>query len=269
MATIAPHQPGSALFPGVRCPFTKERIGDDTPGDGTDDVLRVVRDVTAQFSGNASKIVRDNVYDLPKTLFDEDNNGLFSQADEIRARAILTPIRPISGLPPAKAIRSCSTPSSLETTRSRSELHCRVKPRTAVGDGSFSAWHLPPQFLRRGPAATSLCRWLSQRRHLRTAGRSALLLGRDVVVVTEDVVRVVPAFHFSQPGVVVPVRGAHARLIIVEMIDVGPDEKGAIASQLLAGRRHVPLAIRAVRPLRKDVDVPLIAPRGEGRGAWC
>ena len=69
-----------------------ELIGDDTPGDGTDDLLRVLRDVTSQFGTTAVEIVRDTVHDLPKTLFNEDNNGLFSQADEIRARVTLTPI---------------------------------------------------------------------------------------------------------------------------------------------------------------------------------
>ena len=70
-----------------------ELIGDDTPGDGTDDVLKVVRrEENSQFGGTAPEIVRDTVYDLPKTLFDEDNNGVFSQADEIRARVTLTPI---------------------------------------------------------------------------------------------------------------------------------------------------------------------------------
>jgi len=69
-----------------------ELIGDDTPGDGTDDLLKVVRDVTSQFGGTAVEIVHDTVYDLPKTLFDEDNNGTFNQADEIRARVTLTPI---------------------------------------------------------------------------------------------------------------------------------------------------------------------------------
>ncbi|HZR02947.1 MAG TPA: hypothetical protein VFA81_07240 [Burkholderiales bacterium] len=69
-----------------------ELIGDDTPGDGTDDLLRVLRDETSQFGGTAVEIVHDTVFDLPKTLFDEDNNGLFNQADEIRARVTLTPI---------------------------------------------------------------------------------------------------------------------------------------------------------------------------------
>jgi hypothetical protein len=59
---------------------------------GTDDLLRVVRDVTSQFSGTAVEIVRDTVFDLPKSLFDEDNNGPFSQADEIRARVTLIPV---------------------------------------------------------------------------------------------------------------------------------------------------------------------------------
>jgi len=36
-------------------------IGDDTPGDGTDDVLRVVRDVTSQFGSASSRFVRDTV----------------------------------------------------------------------------------------------------------------------------------------------------------------------------------------------------------------
>jgi len=48
--------------------------------------------VTSQFGGTAVKIVHDTVYDLPKALFDEDNNGVFSEADEIRARVTLTPI---------------------------------------------------------------------------------------------------------------------------------------------------------------------------------
>lgn len=70
-----------------------ELIGDDTPGDGTDDVLQVVRrEENSQFGGTEGEITRDTLYDLPKTLFDEDNNGLFSQADEIRARVTLTPI---------------------------------------------------------------------------------------------------------------------------------------------------------------------------------
>jgi hypothetical protein len=69
-----------------------ELIGDDTPGDGTDDALKVVRDVTSEFNGTTVKIMHDTVYDLPKTLFDEDNNGVFSQADEIRARVTLTPV---------------------------------------------------------------------------------------------------------------------------------------------------------------------------------
>jgi hypothetical protein len=59
---------------------------------GTDDLLRVVRDVTSQFSGTAVEIVRDTVFDLPKSLFDEDNNGPLSQADEIRARVTLIPV---------------------------------------------------------------------------------------------------------------------------------------------------------------------------------
>jgi hypothetical protein len=69
-----------------------ELIGDDTPGDGTDDLLRVLRNVTFQFGGTTDQIEHDTVYDLPKTLFDEDNNGPFNQADEIRARVTLTPI---------------------------------------------------------------------------------------------------------------------------------------------------------------------------------
>ena len=86
------HEDGKDVANNQKYREVCELIGDDTPGDGTDEVLKVVRDVTSQFGGTASEIVHDTVYDLPKTLFNEDNNGVFNQADEIRARVTLTPI---------------------------------------------------------------------------------------------------------------------------------------------------------------------------------
>jgi hypothetical protein len=69
-----------------------ELIGDDTPSDGTDDVLYLVRDVTTQFAGTAVKYVYDTVLDLPRSLYDEDKSPILPLADEIRARVTLTPI---------------------------------------------------------------------------------------------------------------------------------------------------------------------------------
>ena len=65
-------------------------IGDDTPGDGTDDILRTIFDTTTVFSGNSFQRVLQVV--VPRSVLDEDNDGPQIQEDEIRARVTLTPI---------------------------------------------------------------------------------------------------------------------------------------------------------------------------------
>jgi hypothetical protein len=67
-------------------------IGDDTPGDGTDDVLRTIFEATTVFSGNSAHFTRAIQLFLPRSVLDEDNDGPFIQADEIRAKVTLTPI---------------------------------------------------------------------------------------------------------------------------------------------------------------------------------
>jgi hypothetical protein len=67
-------------------------IGDDTPGDGTDDILRAIFDATTVFTGNIPHFTRAIQLFLPRSVLDEDNEGPFIQADEIRAKVTLTPI---------------------------------------------------------------------------------------------------------------------------------------------------------------------------------
>ena len=57
-------------------------IGDDTPGDGTDDILRTLFDGTTVFSGNGAHFTRALQLFLPRSVLDEDNEGPFIQADE-------------------------------------------------------------------------------------------------------------------------------------------------------------------------------------------
>jgi hypothetical protein len=67
-------------------------IGDDTPGDGTDDILRAIFDATTVFTGNSPHFSRAIQLFLPRSVLDEDNEGPFIQADEIRAKVTMTPI---------------------------------------------------------------------------------------------------------------------------------------------------------------------------------
>ena len=67
-------------------------IGDDTPGDGTDDILRTIFEATTVFSGTSVHFTRAIQLFLPASVLNEDNNGIFPEADEIRARVTLTPI---------------------------------------------------------------------------------------------------------------------------------------------------------------------------------
>ena len=66
-------------------------IGDDTPGDGTDDIIRTVVDQTLVFSSTFPHQSRAIQFFMPKSQLDEDA-GIFIDADEIRARVTLTPI---------------------------------------------------------------------------------------------------------------------------------------------------------------------------------
>jgi len=65
-------------------------IGDDTPGDGTDDILRTIFDTTTVFNGNSfTRVIQ---LALPRSALDEDSEGPQIQGDEIRAKVTLTPI---------------------------------------------------------------------------------------------------------------------------------------------------------------------------------
>jgi hypothetical protein len=66
-------------------------IGDDTPGDGTDDILRTVVDQTLVFTGNFPHQSRAIQFFMPANQLNEDS-GIILNADEIRARVTLTPI---------------------------------------------------------------------------------------------------------------------------------------------------------------------------------
>jgi hypothetical protein len=70
-----------------------ELIGDDTPGDGTDDVLNInppLFNDTTVFSG--ASFQRAISRQVPRSVLDEDNTGPQIQEDEIRAKVTLTPI---------------------------------------------------------------------------------------------------------------------------------------------------------------------------------
>lgn len=67
-------------------------IGDDTPGDGTDDIIRTVRDTTTVFTGNNVHFTRAIQLFLPASALDEDSGRPFLEEDEIRAKVTLTPI---------------------------------------------------------------------------------------------------------------------------------------------------------------------------------
>lgn len=68
-----------------------ELIGDDTPGDGTDDIIRTISDGRLVFDNVFSHIQRSFQLELSRSDLDEDNATAF-QNDEIRARVTLTPI---------------------------------------------------------------------------------------------------------------------------------------------------------------------------------
>jgi hypothetical protein len=68
-------------------------IGDDTPGDGTDDFLFNLSDGTTVFDGTSTGFQRSpEMWNVPLSALDEDNDGVVIRADEIRAKVTLTPI---------------------------------------------------------------------------------------------------------------------------------------------------------------------------------
>lgn len=67
-------------------------IGDDTPGDGTDDILRTLFDSTTVFNGTTPHFQRVIQRRLPASVLDEDSGGPAIEEDEIRARVTMTPI---------------------------------------------------------------------------------------------------------------------------------------------------------------------------------
>jgi hypothetical protein len=69
-----------------------ELIGDDTPGDGTDDVIRTLYDATTIFSGTAQSYTRAIQLFMPLSELNEDSGHPIFDEDEIRARVTLTPI---------------------------------------------------------------------------------------------------------------------------------------------------------------------------------
>ena len=68
-------------------------IGDDTPGDKTDDILYNLLDQTTAFSGTGpNSLQRAIQHFVPVSILDEDSGGPFLEEDEIRARVTLIPI---------------------------------------------------------------------------------------------------------------------------------------------------------------------------------
>jgi hypothetical protein len=69
-----------------------ELIGDDTPGDGTDDVLVKLKEEVIVFDGPFTSFTRAIQQFVDLTKLDEDSGILALEEDEIRARVTLTPI---------------------------------------------------------------------------------------------------------------------------------------------------------------------------------
>lgn len=86
------HASGDDLVTGQSYREVCELIGDDTPGDGSDDVLRTLREETIVFDGNHQGFTRAIQAFVPKSLLDEDRGIIVQEEDEIRARVTLTPI---------------------------------------------------------------------------------------------------------------------------------------------------------------------------------
>ena len=68
-----------------------ELIGDDTPGDGTDDVIRTLFDATTAFTDHQAFTRAIQLF-MPLSELNEDSGRPIFDDDEIRARVTLTPI---------------------------------------------------------------------------------------------------------------------------------------------------------------------------------
>ncbi len=71
-------------------------IGDDTPGDGTDDIIRdgTLQDKVVAFTFGRPDIPRVIKAKLPASFLDEDSGGPALDVDEIRAEVSLIPVLP-------------------------------------------------------------------------------------------------------------------------------------------------------------------------------
>jgi hypothetical protein len=90
---------GDAFDVALQTPYREicQLIGDDTPGDGTDDLLRTIRDGLIFFPDPAtSNPVLHRSFDriLPLRALDEDNQAPFFEDDEIRAKVTLIALVP-------------------------------------------------------------------------------------------------------------------------------------------------------------------------------
>jgi hypothetical protein len=91
--------------------------------------------------------------------------------------------------------------------------------------------------------------------------------GRNIVVQTEKIGRVVLVLQRHQPLVVAAVRRLHAgcAIIRIEVVDIHPLRERFYGFPEGTRPADVLFRLRRVRPLREDIDVPLILTMGKGR----
>ena len=87
---------GDAFDVAAQHPYHEicQLIGDDTPGDGTDDILQTLIDTTTFFPDPAtsSPILERNIdVTVPMSVLDEDQSPFRIEPDEIRAKVTLIP----------------------------------------------------------------------------------------------------------------------------------------------------------------------------------
>lgn len=87
---------GDAFDVALQNPYHEicQLIGDDTPGDGTDDILRTLLDTTTFFPDpDTSNPILERSLEvlLPLSALDEDSGGPLIEEDEIRAKVTLIP----------------------------------------------------------------------------------------------------------------------------------------------------------------------------------
>src|SRR5262249_28893635 len=90
---------GDAVDVALQQPYREicQLIGDDTPGDGTDDILLTLVDTTTFFPDPATSnpvLQRSINRVLPLSALDEDSDGPFIEEDEIRAKVTLIALVP-------------------------------------------------------------------------------------------------------------------------------------------------------------------------------